>query len=50
MYELTEEEKEQRKRLDERLKGKKREPCPESDFMICYDEDFIYESNRSAKT
>jgi len=50
MRELTKTEKEQRKKLDERLKGKKREPCPESDFMKCFKEDFIYETVRFAKT
>jgi len=40
MRELTSTEKEQRRKLDERLKGKKTEQCPESNFMECYDEDY----------
>ena len=50
MRELTEIEKEQRKKLNEKLKGKKTEPCPESNFASCFEEDFNYEHNRSAKT
>ena len=29
--------------MDERLKGRKIEPCPESDFKKCFEEDFIVE-------
>ena len=38
---LTGEEEKQRERLAARLKGVKREPCVESDFMPCCDEDVV---------
>ena len=44
---LRPEEIEQRKRLNECFKGRKKvEPCPESDFMPCYEEDFNYSQNK----